>query len=1209
MRILRKTLRALGFLVLILLLLIIAAILALRFYIAPKLDQWRPELQSWVNKEIHPGLRFDKFKINWQGVEPELVLHGVKILNQEEQVEGSIERVLVQMDWWQLLSGRPKVHELHLQQAQLTIYRDQEGYVRLADEAILYNPYETKERLILPVNRDLQAREQKLKQQLQQIFDYLPDNVHLRQSQIVWRDEQRQSPELVLDNIELKLKQSLSGLELSASILPPENLAGPLSIKADLDYLGSGKAEIQFGDFYPQALRHWLDLPVLISQGYMDEAKLNLAYHQGEIEQFALSSQWRDFVIHEEHGDQALDIRADALSVDVSSKAGISLPFELSVAASNLAIVAEEFFRHPIHLFGVQAKGNYSQTSDALPRIELDLLRARLPSGALQAKGAWQVDPNSDNGLIDVDAKIDFLDVADLPRLLPKAIAADSLDWLEAAFVAGHIENAELKIKGVVDHIPYGRRPNSGEFLVRGSVKNVLLNYHQHDDRGGKRWPKLFAEDAYIDFHNDIIQVTAEQAQLDGVDGLELKAVKAHIANIEQGTLASVDANLAATGEVFKNFYTISPLQRILKGALDQSLITGQLHGDLGLFIPIADVDATTLNGTIQLNQASFQLEPIYPIVTQAQGTLTVSEKNLKVEKLQGQLLGGPVTLQGIIGGAGDSLQFSGQVNAQGLREFLPLKGLQRVQGTTAYTARLDFLGQERLNFSLSSGLSGLALNFPGALKKAPEQAQALEVRWLDKRPQGKRELQINYGKDRVRAHFERIDNTQRFFHRGVVAVNREPILPNKHLAVLIKGGQWDLVQWEDLVEEFEQTLNTQQARARNTPNRSGGTFPELYQLDLDMDLMDYHILRVDNLHLLGNRIDNRNWSLQLRSKAIQGQLDIRMSENLAELEHLRGTYDHVHWQDHTDSASTEEQATATGSKSGRLKLPTIDIKVKQFSFYGQALGALTVKGINKGKDIWQLDEFSLHNEVGSLFAAGTLQSSKQTTAANIGLNLNALNMGKFLNYFGLSDFMLGGNGFVNGRIQVPDVRNISMQSLQAQWEAQISQGSLLSVKSKAVKALEFISLQSLSRLSQVGEGHHLFGEGLQFDYARGQFALEQQGISVADFRLDGPLVAVVAMGNTHLLSKNVDFQAVAVPKIEMSGAAILSGIIVNPIVGVGAFLTQWLLQEPLSRVLTQYFHVTGTWDQIRLDDVPLPSEEQLKDKNAQRKIDDLYRN
>ena len=98
-------------------------------------------------------------------------------------------------------------------------------------------------------------------------------------------------------------------------------------------------------------------------------------------------------------------------------------------------------------------------------------------------------------------------------------------------------------------------------------------------------------------------------------------------------------------------------------------------------------------------------------------------------------------------------------------------------------------------------------------------------------------------------------------------------------------------------------------------------------------------------------------------------------------------------------------------------------------------------------------------------------------------------------------------------------------------------------------------------------------------------------------------------MGNTHLKSKKVDFQVVAVPKIEMSGAAILSGIIVNPIVGVGAFLTQWLLQEPLSRALTQYFHVTGTWDQLKLDDVPLPSEEQLKDKKAERKIEDLYRN
>ena len=326
---------------------------------------------------------------------------------------------------------------------------------------------------------------------------------------------------------------------------------------------------------------------------------------------------------------------------------------------------------------------------------------------------------------------------------------------------------------------------------------------------------------------------------------MRLEDVEAQITSIEKGTVVNVQANLQATGQDFEGFYQNSPLQRILKGALDQSVLTGRMTGNLALTIPISDVDASRVDGRIELSQASFQFEPIYPVLTQAQGVLRVSEKNLRVDSLQGQLLGGPVTAQGSIGSAGDSLQFNGELSGQGLRDFLPLKGLQRLQGKTAYKARLDFLGQDRLNFSLSSTLKGLALDLPGSFKKSAAQERALELQWLDRRPQGTRQLQVNLGKEQVRALFERVDKSTRFFHRGVVAVNRAPTLPTKNLAVLIKGGEWDLVQWEDLVDEFDQRLGIQRTNTKNSrSNQSqGGTFPELYQLDLQMDHMDYHFL------------------------------------------------------------------------------------------------------------------------------------------------------------------------------------------------------------------------------------------------------------------------------------------------------------------------------------------------------------------------------
>jgi len=62
--------------------------------------------------------------------------------------------------------------------------------------------------------------------------------------------------------------------------------------------------------------------------------------------------------------------------------------------------------------------------------------------------------------------------------------------------------------------------------------------------------------------------------------------------------------------------------------------------------------------------------------------------------------------------------------------------------------------------------------------------------------------------------------------------------------------------------------------------------------------------------------------------------------------------------------------------------------------------------------------------------------------------------------------------------------------------------------------------------------------------------------------------------------------------RVNASGAAIAAGII-NPLVGLGALLTQWLLKEPLARAMTARYTVTGTWSDpvlAPLDDKPAPS-------------------
>ena len=110
----------------------------------------------------------------------------------------------------------------------------------------------------------------------------------------------------------------------------------------------------------------------------------------------------------------------------------------------------------------------------------------------------------------------------------------------------------------------------------------------------------------------------------------------------------------------------------------------------------------------------------------------------------------------------------------------------------------------------------------------------------------------------------------------------------------------------------------------------------------------------------------------------------------------------------------------------------------------------------------------------------------------------------------------------------------------------------------------------------------------INYSYLRFHLGLKEGRLWLPDFRLDSPLLGLVAQGQGNLRTDAIDLDVVAVPRLDMSGAAVLTGVLVNPAVGVAAFLSQWLLRSPMEQGLTQRFKVGGTLDEIKIDGVPI---------------------
>ncbi|MET0517350.1 MAG: AsmA-like C-terminal region-containing protein, partial [Burkholderiaceae bacterium] len=112
-----------------------------------------------------------------------------------------------------------------------------------------------------------------------------------------------------------------------------------------------------------------------------------------------------------------------------------------------------------------------------------------------------------------------------------------------------------------------------------------------------------------------------------------------------------------------------------------------------------------------------------------------------------------------------------------------------------------------------------------------------------------------------------------------------------------------------------------------------------------------------------------------------------------------------------------------------------------------------------------------------------------------------------------------------------------------------------------------------------------VFSEGFAFDSVKGEVAIERGLASSRDLRVAGVQATVLIDGKTDLAAETQDLRVLVVPEINAGGAA-LAYAAVNPAVGLGAFLAQLLLSRPMAAAGTREFHITGHWDDPKVEQV-----------------------
>jgi uncharacterized protein YhdP len=287
--------------------------------------------------------------------------------------------------------------------------------------------------------------------------------------------------------------------------------------------------------------------------------------------------------------------------------------------------------------------------------------------------------------------------------------------------------------------------------------------------------------------------------------------------------------------------------------------------------------------------------------------------------------------------------------------------------------------------------------------------------------------------------------------------------------------------------------------------------------------------------------------------------------------------------------------------------MPALDIEVNDFTLAGRQLGFVAIAARNESAGgqarEWQLTKLNLRvpearfNAIGHwAIAPGAGAGEQRRTVLQIELDVR--DAGALLARFGHEATVRGGEGTIRGSIGwVGSPMSLDYRSLSGQLNANIRNGQFLKVEPGAAKLLGVLSLQSLPR-RLVLDFRDVFSEGFAFDFVRGDATIEQGVAHTNNLQMKGVNAAVLMEGSADIDREEQDLKVVVVPEIN-AGTAALIATAINPAVGLGTFIAQFLLGQPLQSAATQEFRITGHWADPQVEKVERRATKKAPPKTA----------
>lgn len=887
-------------------------------------------------------------------------------------------------------------------------------------------------------------------------------------------------------------------------------------------------------------------------------------------------------------------------AIDANEKHG-----SIQVASSNLALQLQEYLAEPVLQFDrldMQAEWEFKKDSQLLVKLgKLDFtqqdLQAHFSGTHLLPIGA---DKSQPLGVIDLTGSVNHFDLQKTRLYLPADMQPDLYKWLSEGLEHGLADDVNVRVKGNLAEFPFVKKGllDQNIFYVSGKIVDAKINYLPgvlSKNNVTPFWPELSKIQGKILFDRESLEIDAESAETAGVT---VSKVKARIPDLlSHDATLNIDGTAGGAVQDMLHYVSLSPVLEWIGNFTQDTKANGNARLKLKLALPLLHIIDAKVSGDLQLVGNDVALIHNLPLLSQVSGHIEFNERGLSLNGLKGGFLGGPVS---VVGGSQKDgairIKADGQLATDGVRKAFPQPELRRLlaraDGSVNYSTIIQVKGKQT-NIWVDSSLQGLALRLPVPLNKANSETLPLHFELIGVTPSAvgsaeQDEIKLSMGKvfNALYLRQRAGEGTPWKVISGGIGINVPAPTQDSGLSAYLELARLNVEDLQALLPE----------KANGAAGGDGGKVDDNAHSDIDLNQYlepDEIAARATELTIMGKKLDqvvlgaSRNggvWQANIDSKQITGYLtwknvDHGMGYATARLSSLI-----------IPESTGSDVVDLLQNKEIHTSIPGLDVIADNVEIYGKKLGRLELQAKNVSApgdasgDEWQIDKLSLINSDAELTAQGKwsqtarrgLAAAKSLTSLKYQLDLT--NAGKLLERFGYARVISGGKGKLNGEISwAGSPYSLDVPTLSGKVQLDLQSGQFLKVEPGAAKLLAVLNLQALPRRLML-DFRDVFSDGFAFDGIKGDAQIENGVAKTDNLKMRSVSATVVLSGTADIANETQNLHVVVVPEVNAGAASVVYGLAVNPVIGLGTFLAQLFLREPLMKAFTFEYQITGPW-------------------------------